>query len=508
MKPFRKRQLVYCLLAIVILIIMSFTLVACGSKTEAPTSSQQQGANKDLPFKGITLRVGVGSFAGEGVRMFIPEWEKKTGGKVEVVEFPFGELYQKLVSAFTSGVNAFDIVVCASPWMADFAVNGYIIPLDKYWDKKSDWDDVVPSQQALCMFDGKPYAIPLDGDNHMMFYRKDALENPEYQKKFKEKYGYDLRVPKTWKEYADIGKFFNGWDWVGDGKTHYGALEAMKPSDTSVYMLVNRALSYTDVKAVPGSLFFDPDTMEPQVNNPAWVRALTEYVDVKNYAPPDVLTYGGGEVRGYFAAGQSALLVEWSDPGQLANDPAKSVIKGKFGTALSPGSYELYNIKTKQWVKHSEVQYNPFLAWGGWVAAVTSTSKYPEAAFSFADWLDTKENSFKAVITPASARNPYRKSHFENVKGWEEAPIKYVNAKEYLDTIRAAFTQPTTTRDLGILFTGRYIEALDRNMQKAISGQLKPQQALDTCYNEWKQITQEVGLDIQKKLYREQNGLK
>ena len=50
-----------------------------------------------------------------------------------------------------------------------------------------------------------------------LYYRRDAMENPEYQAKFKVKYGYDLALPKTWKEVQDTAEFFNGWDWDGDG---------------------------------------------------------------------------------------------------------------------------------------------------------------------------------------------------------------------------------------------------------------------------------------------------
>ena len=49
------------------------------------------------------------------------------------------------------------------------------------------------------------------------------MENPEYQAKFKAKYGYDLAPPKAWKEVRDTAEFFNGWDWDGDGRKEYGA---------------------------------------------------------------------------------------------------------------------------------------------------------------------------------------------------------------------------------------------------------------------------------------------
>ena len=36
------------------------------------------------------------------------------------------------------------------------------------------------------------------------YYRKDIFEDPENQKGFKEKYGYDLGAPKNYKEFGEI----------------------------------------------------------------------------------------------------------------------------------------------------------------------------------------------------------------------------------------------------------------------------------------------------------------
>ena len=62
-------------------------------------------------------------------------------------------------------------------------------------------------------------------------YRKDVIDNPEYQAKYKAETGKELRVPQTWKEYAEIASFFNGWDWDNDGELEYGSAEVMKKDD-------------------------------------------------------------------------------------------------------------------------------------------------------------------------------------------------------------------------------------------------------------------------------------
>ena len=49
----------------------------------------------------------------------------------------------------------------------------------------------------------------LEGDAVGWSYRKDWFEDPKEKEAFKAKYGYDLAVPKTFKEMRDIAEFFN-----------------------------------------------------------------------------------------------------------------------------------------------------------------------------------------------------------------------------------------------------------------------------------------------------------
>jgi multiple sugar transport system substrate-binding protein len=85
--------------------------------------------------------------------------------------------------------------------------------------------------------------------------------------------------------------------------------------------------------------------MEPQANNPAYVRALEEWVAIKDFGPPNMVNYGGGEQRGNFAAGQSAMAIDWHDTGVMAQDAENSVVKEVVGYALAPGRKEVYNPK-------------------------------------------------------------------------------------------------------------------------------------------------------------------
>ena len=44
--------------------------------------------------------------------------------------------------------------------------------------------------------------FPIDGDRHYLKHRKDVIDNPEYQKKYKADTGKELRCPEPGKSTA------------------------------------------------------------------------------------------------------------------------------------------------------------------------------------------------------------------------------------------------------------------------------------------------------------------
>ena len=470
--------------------------------TVAPSTSGE--APSALPT-GQTINVAVGSFMAPGVKMFTAEWEQKTGNKVNVVEIPYGDMYSKLSSAWGAGSAEFDIAIYAAGLVSEFATAGYLLDLEPYYPRKANWDTIVGPIKDATYIQGKRYAVPMDGDIIFGYYRKDALENPQYQADFKTKHGYDLKPPETWEQYKDIAEFFTGWAWGVTGVPGWGTLAARKPADVGNYLLGAQASAYAANPNAPGYLYFDPDTLEPQINNPAWVQAVQDWIDLKAFAPEQEATYGHGDMMGNWSAGDYALAVNWADLGVITQDTTTSIVQGKVGYFVLPGSDKVWNAKTKQWEEFSEPNHAPHMAFGGWKATVAATSKNPDLAFDFLDWIDSDQNSMTGVTTPGTARNPYRDQHFTDIATWEASG--FVDPGPYLATQEESLNHPNVQRDLGILKAGAYLQALDTWSQQAYSGAMPVQEALDNCAKEWKAITATVDFETQKALYREEVGL-
>src|SRR6476659_4302918 len=87
----------------------ALALAGCGRKaadessgTAAASAPTATAAAARRPYEGQTVTVAVGSFMSSGVNMFKDEWEKRSGARLQVVEIPFGDLYQRLFASFST----------------------------------------------------------------------------------------------------------------------------------------------------------------------------------------------------------------------------------------------------------------------------------------------------------------------------------------------------------------------------------------------------------------------
>jgi len=450
------------------------------------------------------------------------EWTALTGGEVEVVEVPYGDLYEKIMTSFVTGVHAYDIMVEPATWLPDFTP--YIIPLDDYIanpETNPDWEDVLPAfREIIAKWEGKYYALTLDGDTHSLFYRRHLFTDPENQANFKAEYGYDLAVPTTMDQLRDVAEFFTGWDWTGDGQPDYGWAQPMARGTQSHWWMWNFAAPYCVLPPGPGGpdqyhgqLYFDPETMEPLVNEPCMLKGLELYKEMAKFGPPGMEAWGVGEIRSAFpSTANIAMTMEWGSFPGLCEDPAiadPSAI-GDCATAPRPGSTEVWDRENQTWLTLDEPNTAPLLTFGGWVGSVTATSENPDCAYDFLKFLNSPEISSQDVVVGDSGFNVYRYTHVRDLTIWTEAwgAVAEQDAREYLDAVRADLENPNALIDLRIPGKAEYVDTvLDLHVCSAIVGEEDPADALQTIYDEWEKITERLGRDEQKAFYRKMMGM-
>lgn len=143
-------------------------------------------------------------------------YEKETGIKVTIVQEPWGTFGDRFFTAMAAKSTEWDGVVGDSQWIGTAATSSYYVDMTDYMNSTGIAKTVTPA--TLTYYgeyptgSGKYWAYPTEGDADGWAYRKDLFEDPKEMAAFKAKYGYDLAVPKDYKQFKDIAEFFTRKD--------------------------------------------------------------------------------------------------------------------------------------------------------------------------------------------------------------------------------------------------------------------------------------------------------
>jgi multiple sugar transport system substrate-binding protein len=458
-------------------------------------------------FDGVVLKLTGSGTQIDFVATAAKEWEKATGASVELVTFGgLGELGDKVLTALTAGTYIGDLINMAPYLAGDLMGGGYIEPMPAEVKARLDWDDVLPVfRNNQTDWGGVTYGYPWDGDVHSMYYNKEIFENPDNKARFKAEYGYELAAPRTWDEFKDQAVFFTG-DW-GDGKQHYGAAMLLMRGNHGFHGFTSVAACHAKMPDDP-AFYFDPDTMEPRINTPGFVRALQYVKDLMPYMPPGVENMGWADNANAFVGGLAALDIQWADIGPISNDPERSLLRGKVGYGMTPGCRETYDARSGEWVRFADVNYAPYAAYGGWQNLVPVNAASKEAAIDLAAYLASPQVLLWASVTPGSGVNPARQSILDAKDAWLQAGFPTEEDVEaYVEAQERVMAHPNSIFQLRLPGYNQYQDSLELAVSKALAGQLSPQEALDEAAAEWNRITDRMGRDKQKSLYRGSVGL-
>src|SRR5262249_59601035 len=104
--------------------------------------------------KTITLSMLAG-FKEDVLRANLPEFEKKTGIKVQIDASPIGDLYKKQVLSLSQAAR-YDVMFMDEPWIAP--LSEFILPLTERI-RGYDTTDFVPTALAAGAFQGVQYPL-------------------------------------------------------------------------------------------------------------------------------------------------------------------------------------------------------------------------------------------------------------------------------------------------------------------------------------------------------------
>ena len=276
------------------------SLAAFGALLAAGVANPGQASAKDL-----TLCWAAWDPANALVELS-KDFEAKSGITMKFEFVPWPNFADRMLNELNSGGKLCDLMIGDSQWIGGAAENGQYVKLNDFFDKEGiKMSDFIPA--TVVGYAEWPknspnyWALPAFGDVVGWSYRKDWFSRPELQAEFKEKYGRDLAVPKTFGELKDITQFFQKREI--DGKTVYGAAIYTERGSEGITMGV------MDVLYSFGFKYENPDKpyeLEGYVNSADAVKGLEFYKELYDCCTPpghsdaymseDIDAYKSGQV--------------------------------------------------------------------------------------------------------------------------------------------------------------------------------------------------------------------
>lgn len=249
----------------------------------------------------------------------IADWfTQETKAVVQISEIGYDETYKKTIEDVRSVNPQYDVFIIWYPELGDLVKNKAIVDL-------TDWilenkkiiqpEDFIPSiYEAYTSQNGKRWALPFDGDTHILFYRKSLLEK------------YKLKPPETWDDYLNVSKIITEKE--RRNGIYGSAIIAYKVPILILSSFLNRVGGYG------GQLLTKEG--KPSLNTPEVKLALQSMIQQAEYALPSPFETNFEVSRDAFLSGRVAMVEQWTDIGVMAEDNSESSIKGDWGAIQMP----------------------------------------------------------------------------------------------------------------------------------------------------------------------------
>jgi len=394
----------------------------------------------------------------------LPDFTAKTGIDVQLEQAPYDSVVQKLTLNATTKQGAYDIVSLPYEFLGAFAEKGWITPIDdRLADKGSfgpgfDPTAIIPALwKASSVWRDKTYGMPSNSAVMMMFYRKDLFENAAEQAAFKAKYGYDLAVPSTWKQYRDAAEFFTrkaGSQLAGANlsKDFAGVAMTGKRHVATVLEWLDYGWTYGGgILDAQGNLIIDS---QPSVDSLGYMAGL------RPFAQPGYTNATWDETTATLQQGGAALSITWGDTAGAMEATDQSAVVGKMGYASIPT------------LKDGDTQIAHL---GSWTYVIPSGSTKQDAAWEFMQW------ALSAPVQTALAKGgglPALTSSFEDPELVSSLPYW----KQELVSLGQSKSRPRIPE------WGSMSDILQKDISDVISGQATPADAFKQADDQLRKV--------------------
>jgi len=369
-----------------------------------------------------------------------PEFEKKTGIKVEIETTSWDQMYDKAIKDMEAGTGIYDMVYIEQDIIYAYLARNFLVDTTQMLADTPALKAPTYDEANFTTFanyfkgaDGHLFGIPMEAFVKVYLYRTDLFNDPEVQAAFKEKTGRDLKPATTHEDYTAIAEFFTQWGkdhneqlWGTTAQAHtghpaswYEFFESVAPTFGVYNWCIDAGNNYAASVANGGTM-----------NSDKAKEAMKWWLHLRDIAPPESNQSTWTEVGTTFAAGRAAQgLVYGENAAWIATDATKSKVVGNVGVALPPLSPGV--------LEEAEAGKGYIGYYDGGAFGLPVTSKNKEASLLFLEYI--AQNEVQPDWAVAGSR-------ITNTATYDDPKVKELDQK-----LNGYFTM---LRDDGKLFAG------------------------------------------------------
>ena len=340
----------------------------------------------------------------------------------------------QLVANLQAKSDEYDVIDMDVIWTAEFASNGWIIPLPQ---SQFPLGDFLKPAVDTAMYQGRLYAVPDYSNADLLYYRKDILAKAGKQ------------PPKTWAQLQQLAET------VAPKYGLYGYAGTFAPYE-------GLTVNFAEAVQSAGGSILSPEGTKVTVDSAEALRGLEFLVNgfQQGWIPKVTLTYEEESAQNAFEAGKFLFLDNWPDVYAALSTPGpQNKVYGKFGIAALPG-----------------LDGTGSSSLGGANLAISAYSQHQRTALNF----------IKYMTDLANERQMLEQGSFPPVWTQLYTDKSLISSYHYLPVLEQAINsaQPRpaiTNYDQASL-------AISSTVYEALTRQKKPQQALTELAGQLTQI--------------------
>jgi multiple sugar transport system substrate-binding protein len=413
-----------------LLLLTALALSACPAMPQAgqPPASGAVAPEKPLAGQRITVVMSQGSTVTPAQTAAYTEL---TGLEFDLIELPYGQLYEKQLLNLSQGTAAYDVVYLDDPWWPQFASGGWLTPFQPFFDARGITgpdDDLIERPLLLSRWpsspDGELFGITAVGNVQLFVYRTDLAEE------------YDLLPLDTWDQVERAAEI----------------IEANEPGMKGYVMRGQKDNPATSA-SLPvfwgfGCRLFSDD-WRPQTDSEQCLAAFEFYDELARlHSPPGIATYNSTEVQRALQQGEAAMAMVWPSWAANLDNPEESNTVGLWNWTTAP-------------VQPGE-EGGPMM--GVWMMAIPQGSENKDLAFDYILWATGPEGQ---KIQAMLGSPPTRVSVFQDPEVLEVYP----HFSAVMESLEVARMRPRTP------FWGRAETVWGTHISAMLAGITPPEEA-------------------------------